>query len=208
MIEETYNFDGWASPGNSADLLPYFDAWDDRIREFLERPHDWQKWTVMSMNPVPQWGEGPVTLIGEAAHPIEPFMAQGGSIAIEDAATLAAIAATDRKDIANAFRLYEATRQARTTRIQKASHQRGRIYHMSGPNALGAESNAAPEVSKIVSDALRLALSPGKVSLFVRARPGHRLDCQPVSVAIDSVAGVQCPASTMQFGCFRLRPIE
>lgn len=133
MIEETYNFDGWASQGHSADLLPYFDGWDDRIREFLERPHDWQKWTVVGMNPVPRWGKGQVTLIGEAAHPIEPFMAQGGSTAIEDAATLAAISATDRKDIANAFRLYETTRHARATRIQKASHQRGRIYHMSGP---------------------------------------------------------------------------
>ena len=90
MIEETINFDGWASPGKSNELLPFFGTWGEHVFELLEVPDDWYKWTVMSMDPLTQWGGGPVTLIGDAAHPIEPFMAQGGAAAIEDAASLAA----------------------------------------------------------------------------------------------------------------------
>ncbi len=133
MIKETINFDGWASPGKRDDLLPYFDAWSDRVFELLERSKDWHKWTVMSMDPLERWGKGLVTLIGDAAHPIEPFMAQGGAAAIGDAASLAKAVAAQPDDISKAFRAYEATRQTRATRIQKASHQRGRIYHLSGP---------------------------------------------------------------------------
>ena len=132
MIEETINFDGWASPGEASDLLPFFYGWNDQIFSFLELLDDWHKWTVMCMDPLPQWGDGPVTLIGDAAHPIEPFMAQGGSTAIEDAASLAAAMTAYPDDIAAAFRFFESSRKARTTRIQKASHRRGRIYHMSG----------------------------------------------------------------------------
>lgn len=132
MIEETINFDGWASPGDGAELLPFFYGWNDQIYSLLELPDDWHKWTVMCMDPLPQWGEGPVTLVGDAAHPIEPFMAQGGSAAIEDAASLSAAVAAYPDDIAAAFRFFESSRKARIIRIQKASHRRGRIYHMSG----------------------------------------------------------------------------
>lgn len=133
MIEETIHFDGWASPGASGDLLPFFDTWDEEVFTLLRQPDDWFKWTVMSMEPLPRWGEGPVTLIGDAAHPIQPFMAQGGAAAIEDAAELAAAVADRSGDMPAAFRDYEAARQLRATRIQRASQQRGRLYHMSGP---------------------------------------------------------------------------
>ena len=133
MIEETIHFDGWASPGASKDLLPFFNSWDEQIFELLKQPEDWFKWTVMSMEPLPRWGDGPVTMIGDAAHPIQPFMAQGGAAAIEDAAALAAAVTEHPQDMAAAFRVYESARQARTTRIQRASQQRGRLYHMSGP---------------------------------------------------------------------------
>lgn len=139
MIEETTNFDGWASPGKSADLLPYFDTWGDQVLELLGLPDDWHKWTIMTMDPLNQWSKGPVTLIGDAAHPIEPFMAQGGATAIEDAALLAAAAAAHPEDMVTAFNAYEANRRARATRIQKASHQRGRIYHMSGAMRWGRD---------------------------------------------------------------------
>lgn len=132
MIEETINFDGWAEPGRPEDLLPFFHDWDEKIFGLLELPGGWHKWTVMRMDPLPKWGEGPVTLIGDAAHPIEPFMAQGGSTAIEDAAMLCAAMAAYPDDTTKAFRFFEASRLERTARIQAASHRRGRIYHRSG----------------------------------------------------------------------------
>ena len=133
MISETVLFDGWASKGDAADLLPFFQAWDDEVFELLEKPADWYKWTVMQMDPLARWGAGPVTLLGDAAHPIVPFMAQGGATAIEDAASLAIAVAANRDDIPTAFRDYEQSRIARATRIQKASLLRGRVYHMSNP---------------------------------------------------------------------------
>ncbi len=132
MIEETINFDGWASPGDANDLLTFFYDWDDEVFRLLELPDDWFKWTVMRMEPLELWGEGPMTLLGDAAHPIEPFMAQGGAAAIEDAASLADAVAANPANITAAFRAYEDSRQQRVIRIQKASQQRGKIYHMSG----------------------------------------------------------------------------
>lgn len=132
MVEETFHFDGWASPGESNDLLAFFYDWDDEVFRLLELPDNWFKWTVMQMEPLKLWGDGPMTLLGDAAHPIEPFMAQGGAAAIEDAASLAVAVAANPENITAAFRAYENSRQQRVTRIQQASHQRGRIYHMSG----------------------------------------------------------------------------
>lgn len=132
MIEETFNFDGWASPGATDDLLAYFGSWDDKVTGLLELPGQWHKWTVMRMEPLDHWGSGPVSLVGDAAHPIEPFMAQGGATAIEDAAAIAAAFAAAPDNLESAMRAYESSRHRRATRIQKASHQRGRIYHLSG----------------------------------------------------------------------------
>lgn len=84
------------------------------------------------MEPLELWGEGPMTLLGDAAHPIEPFMAQGGAAAIEDAASLADAVDANPANITAAFRAYEDSRQQRVIRIQKASQQRGKIYHVSG----------------------------------------------------------------------------
>ena len=133
MIEETLHFDGWASPGEASDLLPFFSDWSDDVYGLLELPESWHKWTVMRMDPLQSWGEGPVTLIGDAAHPIEPFMAQGGATAIEDAAELGNALAAQPDNAVAALRSYEAARQARARRIQVASHERGVIYHRSGP---------------------------------------------------------------------------
>ena len=132
MINETINFDGWASSGEQDDLLPFFHGWSDQVIELLNLPDEWFKWTVMSMAPLARWGEGLVTLIGDAAHPMEPFLAQGGGTAIEDAASLSAAVAANPEDLAAAFRIYETARQPRAARIQKASHQRGRGYRLGG----------------------------------------------------------------------------
>ncbi len=148
MISETILFDGWASRGDAEDLMPFFQAWDDKVFDLLEKPDDWHKWTVMQMDAMAQWGAGPVTLLGDAAHPIVPFMAHGGATAIEDAGSLAGAVVANRNDIPAAFRSYEQSRQARTTRIQKASLQRGRFYHMSGPMRWGRNQllrRTAPE---------------------------------------------------------------
>ena len=86
--------------------------------------------------PLAQWGKGPVTLLGDAAHPMLPFLAQGAAMAIEDAAVLAHFLAHFRDDPADALRGYEGARWHRTSRAQQAARKQGRIYELSGPEAL------------------------------------------------------------------------
>jgi salicylate hydroxylase len=77
-----------------------------------------------------------VTLIGDAAHPMLPFLAQGAGMAIEDAAVLAYCLKEYLDDPADALRAYEGARRLRTARAQQVSHKQGKIYGRSGPEAL------------------------------------------------------------------------
>jgi 2-polyprenyl-6-methoxyphenol hydroxylase-like FAD-dependent oxidoreductase len=77
-----------------------------------------------------------VTLIGDAAHPMLPFLAQGAGMAIEDAAVLADMLASYLDDPADALRGYEGARRHRIARAQATSRKQGKIYGLSGPEAL------------------------------------------------------------------------
>ena len=99
----------------------------------LERLSDWTKWTLFTMKPLQAWGRGRVTLLGDAAHPVQPFLAQGSAMAIEDAAVLACEVQKSPHEIPVAFRRYEQLRMQRTAQIQRASQRLGQIYHFAGP---------------------------------------------------------------------------
>jgi salicylate hydroxylase len=82
------------------------------------------------------WSAGRTVLLGDAAHPVLPFLAQGAVLALEDATTLAACVARHSNDIAMALRSYEQMRRPRVRRVAQASARNGRIYHMAGINAV------------------------------------------------------------------------
>ena len=88
------------------------------------------------MGQLPRGGVGPVTLIGDAAHPMLPFLAQGAGMAIEDAAVLADMLGKYIDDPVDALRAYEGARWQRTARVQQASRRQVRIYGRTGPEAL------------------------------------------------------------------------
>src|SRR5262249_62171364 len=98
-------------------------------------PERWLKWALYDRPPSNRWGEGPITLLGDAAHPMLPFLAQGAAMAIEDAAVLAAQLAVSPTDPAPALRKYEAMRHTRTARMQHAARRTGKRYHYSRPDA-------------------------------------------------------------------------
>jgi len=80
------------------------------------------KWAIVDRNSLERWADRNVTLLGDACHPMTPYMAQGAAMAIEDAAVLSrCLDGVDRGGVANAFRRFEATRKARTERIQQTS---------------------------------------------------------------------------------------
>lgn len=123
---------GWGTAGNIDDLHGAFARWGAIPRGILDRFGDWMTWPLLELAPLPGWTRGRIALLGDAAHPLMPFLASGAVMAIEDAAALAAALAAAEGDIEGAFRAYETRRIPRTRRVQQASARMGEIYHMRG----------------------------------------------------------------------------
>jgi salicylate hydroxylase len=100
----------------------------------------WRKWALFTVPASGQWTEGAVALLGDAAHAMLPFAAQGAGMAIEDAAVLAKCIAGRKADGAEALtaalQRYERLRRPRVMSLQRSARQAARIYHLSGPLAL------------------------------------------------------------------------
>ena len=137
IIRDNWREPGWSAPGERADILARYAApmWSGPTRAILAAPQHWQKWALYDRAPLARWGKGAVTLLGDAAHPMLPYLAQGAAMAIEDAAVLAQRLADTRSDPATAMRRYERQRRARTARAQRAARRNGIVYQLGGPGA-------------------------------------------------------------------------
>ena len=103
---------------------------------------DWRKWALFTVPDGGQWTDGAIALLGDAAHAMLPFAAQGAAMAIEDAAVLAkclAGAGENAAAIAQALLRYAGLRRLRVKRVQRAARRNGNIYHLSGPAALARD---------------------------------------------------------------------
>lgn len=123
----------WSAPGDPVEIEQRFASWADPIRQLLAAPKAWGKWPLIDRPPLGHWSQGRVTLLGDAAHPMLPFLAQGAAQAIEDAAALGDAVLAHPHDPAVAFRAYEAVRLRRTARIQAESRRQAVIYHLPPP---------------------------------------------------------------------------
>lgn len=126
---------GWSNAGARDDILAIFRKWAVPARNIVAAPEKWTTWTLYDRPRLRRWGDGPVTMVGDAAHPMLPFLAQGAAMAIEDAVVLADCLAKSPDDPAQGMRRYEALRGDRTARAQKAATRNGHIYHASGVEA-------------------------------------------------------------------------
>ena len=137
IVHDEWRETGWSAAGAREEILRHFArfAWADKARALLAIPDRWLKWALYDSNEPFRGGAGPVTLIGDAAHPMLPFLAQGAGMAIEDAAVLADMLGKYLDDPADALRAYEGARWHRAYRAQQASRRQGRIYGLSGPQA-------------------------------------------------------------------------
>jgi salicylate hydroxylase len=124
---------GWNQPGSSGALLAAFTRWAKDSKSLLERAEGWRSWSLYRLTSLRHWSNGPIALLGDAAHPVLPFLAQGAALAIEDAVTLAACLTERPNDPSAAFRRYGALRQPRAARVQTLSRRYGRLYHLHGP---------------------------------------------------------------------------
>jgi salicylate hydroxylase len=138
IVDDEWNKSGWSAAGDRDEILRHFARWSwaEKARALIALPDQWLKWALYDRKTPFGRAAGPVTLIGDAAHPMLPFLAQGAAMAIEDAAVLADMLGRYRDDPADALRGYEGARWHRTARVQQASRKQGRIYGLSGPEAL------------------------------------------------------------------------
>jgi salicylate hydroxylase len=123
--------EGWAAPGNRDELLAGYASAAPALRTLLSQPREWLRWSLFD-HPAERLATGRVALLGDAAHPVLPFLAQGAALAVEDAATLAFLLGRHRPDIPQTLAAYEKQRLARANRVQKEARRNGRIYHAGG----------------------------------------------------------------------------
>ncbi|WP_319533546.1 FAD-dependent monooxygenase [uncultured Cohaesibacter sp.] len=135
IVDENWTEEGWSAPGDAAWLNKRFSRWPLEIRELLAEREGWLKWALCGHKPDQHWVKGKVALLGDAAHGMLPFMAQGAGMAIEDAAILAR--AIDEISASMHIRLmaYERARKARVSQVVNRAAKNGDIYHFSGPLA-------------------------------------------------------------------------
>jgi salicylate hydroxylase len=136
IVDDEWSEPGWSAMGEPAEVLRRFARWSwaEAARAIVATPQRWQKWALFERGK-PAAGSGTVGLLGDAAHPMLPFLAQGGAMAIEDAAVLAATLSQNIDNPAKALRAYERARRGRTAKVQKLARRQGRIYGLTGPEA-------------------------------------------------------------------------
>jgi 2-polyprenyl-6-methoxyphenol hydroxylase-like FAD-dependent oxidoreductase len=114
--------ESWSAKGGVKELRAAYEGFHPDVRAVLEACPDCHKWAILERDPLPNWSDSRVVLLGDACHPMTPYMAQGAATAIEDTAILArCLQEVEGDDISGAFRRYEATRKPRTSRIQAIS---------------------------------------------------------------------------------------
>jgi salicylate hydroxylase len=138
IVSDEWNKEGWSAAGDRDEILRRFarGSWAEKARALIAMPDQWLKWGLYDRRTPFRGGTGAVTLMGDAAHPMLPFLAQGAAMAIEDAAVLAAMLGRYGDDPADALRGYEGARRYRTARVQQVARKQGRIYGLSGPEAV------------------------------------------------------------------------
>lgn len=138
--------EGWRIEGQKTDARLAFAGWHPIVTMLIEQAETLNRWALFDRAPLPRWHDGRVVLLGDAAHPMLPSMAQGAVQALEDAWILAALLdATDEPE--SALQRFFDLRIARTARVQQGSAANARLFHhgslpgrmaLYGPMALGA----------------------------------------------------------------------
>lgn len=122
--EPNFQVESWSATGDVGELRAAFEGFHADVRAILEACPAVHKWAIFERAPLSTWTAGNVVLMGDACHPMTPYMAQGGASALEDAAVLSrCLADRGLDDIPAAFRRYEAARKPRASEIQATSHR-------------------------------------------------------------------------------------
>jgi salicylate hydroxylase/6-hydroxynicotinate 3-monooxygenase len=117
-----WDVESWSAEGDMAEVHRALAGFHPEVQRVLDACRKVHKWALFERDPLPSWSQGPVVLLGDACHPMMPYMAQGGASSLEDAAMLVRCLEA-AGDPGRAFRSFAATRLPRTTRMQLTSRE-------------------------------------------------------------------------------------
>jgi len=126
---DTWGRESWTDRGDAGEARAAYDGWHPQVRGILAAAGETFVWALFDRPPLGHWSDGRVTLLGDACHPMLPFMAQGAAQAIEDGATLA-VCLAEGDDPAEALSRYERLRLPRATRVQALSADNKTRFHL------------------------------------------------------------------------------
>ena len=138
VATDDWQGEGWSHPAGIEDALAAHEGWHADVRGLLSlaRPGSLIRWGLFDRAPLPRWSDGPFTLLGDAAHPMLPFLGLGAAMAIEDGYVLGR-ALDGTEDLQAALRRYEAARLPRTAEVASLSRQQGALLQDQDPERFG-----------------------------------------------------------------------
>jgi len=132
IFQSTKYVEGWDGAADVLELRRGFEDTCPAVKRLLRHVQTWRMWVLCDRDPTPGWSVGRVTLLGDAAHPTLPYLAQGACMAIEDAVCLAKCLGEQPENVPAALSKYERARLARTARVHVVSRQMGELNHATG----------------------------------------------------------------------------
>jgi 2-polyprenyl-6-methoxyphenol hydroxylase-like FAD-dependent oxidoreductase len=126
-----YRHESWINECEGQEVLDRYAGWHESLLRVFAAGDTWYKWALYDRDPIPRWTEGRVTILGDAAHPMLPYLGQGACQAVEDGAVLATALTAEPDDPRRALERYERTRRPRASRVVLAARERGVSNHLS-----------------------------------------------------------------------------
>lgn len=148
VATDSWTGEGWATPAARDELLAQFAGWHPDVIGLMQQSESSIKWGLFDRTPLPQWSRGRVTLLGDAAHAMLPFLGMGAAMAIEDGMILARAFAAE-VDVVPAFARYEAARRPRTAMLHAKSIEQGELTQARDPDRYDGKS--APSSDPLIT---------------------------------------------------------
>ena len=133
--DDGYRHESWITECGREEVLERYAGWHESLLRLFAAGDTWYKWALYDRDPIPRWTRGRVTLLGDAAHPMLPYLGQGACQALEDGAVLATALTAEAGDPLTGLARYELTRRPRASRVVLAARERGLSNHLASPLA-------------------------------------------------------------------------
>jgi len=131
--DDGYRHESWITECSREEVLERYAGWHESLLRLFAAGNTWYKWALYDRDPIPRWTRGRVTLLGDAAHPMLPYLGQGACQALEDGTVLATALAAEAADPVTGLARYERTRRPRASRVVLTARERGLSNHLASP---------------------------------------------------------------------------